>query len=163
MLHTAKWHVHCCYVYAPCDLARQFATSISSRFWPSAQLLRGLVVSLSAAYFLAAMPSRKCKLSATASSASSNATGARSEASSANRAHLGSREELLQAARRSTKCNLDNRKQGRRSWQQKGNGILLDEAIKLAEKEYKDVIAKHEVAKVKVKRLGMVSVVHKGC
>jgi hypothetical protein len=93
MLHRAKWHVHGCYVDAPCDLARQLATSISSRFWPSAQLLGGLVVSLSAACFSAAMPSRKRKLSATASSASSNATGARSEASSANRAHLGSRDE----------------------------------------------------------------------
>jgi hypothetical protein len=81
-LHPAKWHVHCCYVDAPCDLARQLATSISSRFWPSAQLLRGLVVDLSAAYFvLAAMSSRKRGLSATASSASSNATGARSASS----------------------------------------------------------------------------------
>jgi hypothetical protein len=66
-------------------MARQLATSISSRFWLSAQLLRGLVVSLSAAHFSAAMPSRKRKLSATAPSASSNATGARSEASSADR------------------------------------------------------------------------------
>jgi hypothetical protein len=63
MLHPAKWHVHGCYADAPCDLARQLTTSISSRCWLSAQLLRGLVVSLSSAHFSAAMPSRKRKLS----------------------------------------------------------------------------------------------------
>jgi site-specific DNA-cytosine methylase len=41
------------------------------------------------------MPSHKRKLSATASSASSNATGARSEASSVDNAHLGSRDERI--------------------------------------------------------------------
>jgi hypothetical protein len=59
MLHPAKWHVHGCCVDAPCDLARQLTTSISSRFGLSAQLLRGLVVSLFSGHFLAAMPSRK--------------------------------------------------------------------------------------------------------
>jgi hypothetical protein len=45
---------------------------------------------LSSAHFSAAMPSRKRELSATASSASSDATGARSEAFSVDRTHLGS-------------------------------------------------------------------------
>jgi hypothetical protein len=48
---------------------------------------------LFSAHLSAAISSRKRKLSATASSASSDATGARSEASSVDRAHLGSQDE----------------------------------------------------------------------
>jgi hypothetical protein len=58
--------------------------------------------------------------------------------------------EQLEGARRLAKCNLMNRKQGRRSWQQRKDSVPMDEAIKLAEKEHKDVITKHAVAKDKL-------------